>query len=243
MSGSSPLRNVGAVLPAAGSGTRFGGKKQLLKLQGKPLLLHAVESFALSESVGAVVIATPPEDIEAVEAWIDPLRSQFSIHFAVVQGGARRQDSVLNGLKALPQEEGIEYALVHDAARPLIVPEDIAKLVSAIENTGAAVLGFPSTDSVQQSDLASASEDSPKVHTTLDRDAVWLVQTPQGAILKNLIEAIEDANQAGFAGTDETSFLTRKGYSVELVEGPRENIKITYPGDLALAEFLLSQRK
>lgn len=233
---------VGVVLPAAGSGTRFGARKQFLPLGGKPLLLHAVETFASVEATRAVVVVAPRDDLVELERLLEAVEPRPGLRLLVVEGGARRQDSVLAGLRALPED--CEQALVHDAARPLLRTRDVELLVAELVRGRAVVLGHPSTDSVQRArESGAAGSESPVVAETLPREEVWLVQTPQGARRDTLIRAIETAGEQGFTGTDEASFLLRAGEEVHLVEGPRDNLKVTFPGDLELAEFLLSRRR
>jgi 2-C-methyl-D-erythritol 4-phosphate cytidylyltransferase len=222
-------RDFGVVLAAAGSGSRFGGKKQLLLLGGKPLLWHALETVISVGDIGACVVVTPTDDVEDVRRQL----SEIEVGIDVIPGGPTRQASVLNGVLAL--SAACRFVLVHDAARPLVTRDEILRLVEAIRRDGAAALGYPSVDSVKES-AGSV------VRKNLERDCIWLVQTPQGGRTDLLRAALEEARDTGFVGTDEASFFERAGVPVTLVEGSRDNIKVTYPEDMALAEFLLSRR-
>ncbi len=217
-------RDVGVVLVAAGVGSRFGGKKQFLELGGKPLILHSLAAFSAIEPLAEIVVVVSAEDVSRARDLIDDTR------VSVIAGGARRQDSVERGVRTLGAES--VWAVVHDAARPLIRAPDCERFIAALRGRGAAVMGYPSSDSVKE------GRDG-RVVRSLARETIWLVQTPQGARTATLLAALEEAARRGVVVTDETAALELVGESVTLVEGPRDNIKVTYPEDLALAEFLL----
>ena len=227
------------MLAAAGGGTRFGGPKQFLTLAGQPLLHGSLGIFAAVEEIAQVVVVAPATDLERtrelVETWSSAggdSRRRARLVVEVVEGGARRQDSVLAGLETLSSR--VEWVLVHDAARPLVRVGDVRRVLEAVRTHGAAVLGTPCVDSIKRVQDGQIVEELP-------RDEVWTVQTPQGARLELLRAAYKQFPDDSW--TDEASALRRLGVAVELVEGPRENLKITRPGDEALAEFLLRSRR
>ena len=239
--GAAAVRDVGVVIPAAGAGVRFGGRKAFVELAGRPLLLHALRAFARVAEVREIVIAVSPEDGRGAAGWIERWSGEIAAassssaagsppRLAVVAGGARRQDSVAAALAALSPEARV--VLVHDAARPLIEPTDIRKVIAAIRETGAAVIGHPATDSVK-------AEKGGLVARSLERSEVWLVQTPQGATADVLRRAFAEGQRQRLDVTDEAGLLHAAGFPVRLVEGKRTNIKVTFPEDLALAEFFL----
>lgn len=227
----------GAILAAAGSGRRFGGLKQFLELDGRPLLAHVLETFGSLRDLGEVVVVGPATDlgrVEAVvEAWEGRRPSGAPPVCRVVAGGERRQDSVRRGLAAFGP--GVTRVLVHDAARPLVRGPDVEALMAAVEDHGAAVLGYPATDSVKEGADGV-------VLRSLDRGRIWLVQTPQGAD-RSLLEGAYAAAPPDVEFTDEVALLEGQGCAVRLVEGARDNIKVTHPGDQEIAEFLLSRRR
>ena len=231
-------RDVGVVLAAAGAGVRFGGKKQLVRLAGRPLLFHSVEVFEEVEAVRELVVVVPPEEVVAIGDLLSA-RKAGGAPGRVVEGGGCRRDSVSNGLQALSPE--CRHVLVHDAARPLIRPDKVREAIDGMRAHGAVAVGFPSLDSVKVVEAEQAGRDA-FVERNVPRDLVWLVQTPQGARVELLRAALDDGKRSGFKGTDEASFLERLDCRVYLVEGSRENIKITFPEDLELAEFLLRRR-
>ncbi len=255
-------RDVGIVIPAAGAGVRFGGRKAFVELEGQPLLRHVLRAFRSVEEVREIVVAVAAEDVpharEEISKWEEEdgfcvvdcasderpaaqaasrkpqagPRSGPQPQAAVVGGGPRRQDSVWAGVRALSPECG--PVLVHDAARPLIHPDDIRKVIAAVREAGAAVLGHPATDSVKEAAGGVVVRELP-------RGAIWLVQTPQGARMDILRRAFEEGGRAGREVTDEVGLLFAAGVAVRLVEGRRTNIKVTFPEDLPLARFFLLQ--
>jgi len=229
--------DVGVLLLAAGSGSRFGEKKQFLRLAGKPLFLHSLEVFESLDAVGEIVVVAAADDIGQVRELVDrrarPGRDSATL-IEVVAGGARRQDSVRSGLRALATES--TWTLVHDAARPLVRADDVSLLIAVMREHGAAVMGYLASDSVKE-------EADGVIVGNVARDHVWLVQTPQGARTERLLAALDEAESNDVAVTDEASALENLGDSVALVDGARDNIKVTYRADLDLAEFFLHEKK
>ena len=235
-----PEKNdVGVVLVAAGSAARFGRKKQFLELAGKPMLLHGLETLGVAEEVVEIIVVVASEDVEQAGSLLSSrgVEERTGARVSVVVGGASRQESVANGMAAL--EESIPWVLVHDAARPLLRSEDARRCIDTLLKDGSAVLGHQVADSVKE----IAPGGIPRIQRDVPRAGVWLVQTPQGASRRILEEALLNAAKAGIGVTDEASLLERADVQAVLVEGARDNIKVTYPDDLALAEFLLAQRE
>lgn len=227
----------GVVIAAAGTGRRFGEAKQFLALLGRPILHFSLDVFASLERVAEIVIVGPPEGLERtreVEASWRSERRGDAPRIAVVAGGAERQDSVRAGLARL--SPSVEHVLVHDAARPLVRRDEVEKVAAAIFEHGAAAIGHPATDSLH----AVLAPDDPRVERRLERARVWQVQTPQGS-RRDLLERAYERPDSG-RHTDEVSLLVATGVDVRLVAGSAENIKVTHPGDLELAEFLLRRR-
>jgi 2-C-methyl-D-erythritol 4-phosphate cytidylyltransferase len=226
----------GAILPAAGTGARFGARKQFLELAGRPMLHFSLDCLASLDGVVEIVVAGPPDAIEATSRLLDDWRARSGAagrqRLCVVGGGARRQDSVRRGLEALGP--GVRWVLVHDAARPLVRREDVIDLMAAVCECGAAVLGHPVTDSVKE-------EAGGAIRRGLDRDHIWQVQTPQAAA-RDLLERAYRELPEDAPFTDEVSLLEGIGVRPRLVLGSRDNLKVTLPGDLELAEFLLRRR-
>jgi 2-C-methyl-D-erythritol 4-phosphate cytidylyltransferase len=229
---------VFAILPAAGLGTRMAGPqpKQFLSLDGLPILIHSLRAFDAVERVNAIYVAVRATEIERVEAQV--AEYGFAGRVKVVEGGDNRQQSVSNALVALPAEDD-DVVLVHDAVRPLIDPATIDRTIDAVVEFGAAIVGLPAVDTIKQVERTAHGA---LITSTIPREFVVLAQTPQGfrygLLKKSFAEAIAD----GFVGTDEASVVERAGHPVAVVHGSQVNLKITQPGDLALAEFYLRQR-
>lgn len=221
---------VVAIIAAGGRGSRFGAPvpKQMMLLAGRTMLERSVEAFATHPRVDEVIVALPP-DLAAnpptyLRAWTTPVR--------VVDGGDRRQDSVANAFDAAPNGE---LFLIHDAARPLVDAETIARTIEAALEVGAAIAATPARDTVK---VAADGVSPPTIADTIDRDRVWLAQTPQAFTRAVLAEAIA-LGRAGASVTDEAALAEQAGHAVRLVESGPRNLKITTPGDLALAESWL----
>lgn len=227
-----------AVIVAAGQGTRFGAArpKQLLPLAGRPLLIWALDAFRRAEKVQGVVLVVSEEARAEVQELLDA--HGVSEGVALQLGGAQRVDSVERGLAALGSD--IELVAVHDAARALVSPELIDRVVEQAERSGAALAALPARDTIKQ------AGDTGLVERTLDRGQIWLAQTPQVTRLDWLREALAAWRAQAKAGsappTDEAQLLELAGRAVQLVEGATENFKITVPNDLALAEAITSAR-
>jgi 2-C-methyl-D-erythritol 4-phosphate cytidylyltransferase len=194
-----------------------------------------MDSFAEVEGIERLVLSVREEDVSLfralAEAW-SASRGSRAPGVDVVAGGARRRDSVLRGLEALRGHA--EWALVHDAARPLVTTEEVRSVIEAIRRHGAAAIGTPAQDSMKRVVEGTIVDE-------IARDEVWTVQTPQGARLEDLIAAYSKDPLIDW--TDEASALRAMGMAVAVVEGSRENLKITRPGDEAMAERIIEGRR
>ena len=222
---------IGVVIPAAGSGRRMGlaERKQYIRVGGKPLLLHTLEAFDHIRAVKSIVVVVPAADVASVTAMVRRARAG-NVH-AVVPGGAERQDSVWCGLQAFATPPDI--VLVHDAVRPLVAGRVIRAVARAAAAHQAAVVG------VRVKDTIKVEEPSGFYARTIDRSALWAVQTPQGFRWELLLHAHRKAREDGFVGTDEASLVERLNLPVRIVEGDYDNIKVTTPEDLAICRFLM----
>ena len=220
-----------AVVVAAGRGVRMGAavNKVLLPLCGEPVIRHAVRAFCEADEIDGVVVASADET-EQMRAALCGLEKVC----AIVPGGSTRQESVKNGLDALPKEARI--ALVHDGARPLISRELIARCIRQTEDCGSAVVCTPVTDTVKV-------EKDGCVVRTLDRSQLRAVQTPQCFFAGELKAAYEAAARDGVSVTDDASVMEHAGHSVHLLESSEVNFKLTTPEDLRRAEDIIGERK
>ncbi len=224
-----------ALVPAAGSGRRFGGEtpKQYLQAAGKTLIEHALDALLSHPRIEGVIVALAPNDA----LWPGWTEHHGKPVWTCV-GGRERADSVLAALRALPADLAVdELLLVHDAARPNLHHDDLSRLIEAA-TTGpdGAILAAPLRDTLKR----AASDAS--IVATEPRDALWRAFTPQ-AFRRDLLErALAQALSEGVVVTDEAMAVERLGRHPRLVEGREDNLKVTTPADLALAEFLLARR-
>lgn len=231
--------SIGVVLCAAGKGKRMqlGHNKQFLELAGKPLLIHTLEVFINQPLIDDLILVIGQDEEEQVASLLNKYELAHKVT-QLVYGGKERQDSVYNGLLALNElAEAPEYVLIHDAARPFVQPEEIDRLIEAVRRYSAATLAVPVTDTIKR------ANDKEFVVETLNRSELWAIQTPQGFTLSSILRAHELAREEGYLGTDDASLIERLGQEVKLVLGSYDNIKLTTPEDIALAEFLLQRRK
>lgn len=218
---------VGVVLPAGGSGTRLGGApKQFRRLGDAPVLVQTLRAFARHPDVGPAVVAAPPDSLTDTRAML----ATFGVEATVVAGGRTRAASVWNGIAALP--EGVETVLVHDAVRPFVSPDLIARVLAGVRAHGAAAAAMPVADTLRTAQHAQFG-------ATVERAGLWAMQTPQGASRALLARAYAAAGDA--APTDEAGLLGLAGIAVHVVEGDARNAKVTTPTDWALAEALWPQ--
>jgi|GEM_PF-25125 len=226
---------VAVIVAAGGAGRRMEGtgggvRKQYLELRGEPLILHSLRPFLTHPEVGAIVIALPPEDLEEPPAWLTELDPRIEL----VAGGEERGDSVRNALARVPEKAKI--VLVHDAARPLVDRATIDRTIEAAGRGVGAIAAIPLTDTLKEVD------DEGRITSTPDRSRYWRAQTPQAFPRDLLIDATESALAAGFEGTDDAAIVEHYGGRVVVVEGSPENIKVTTPVDLVLADAILRER-
>lgn len=215
--------SAAVLIPAAGFGSRFGGDipKQFLMLGGKPILQRVVERFLLHQRVGRIVVAV-------AEMLMAEVRQTDRVRF--VPGGATRQQSVMNALAAVDDDE--ELVAVHDAVRPFFAYETLDALLEAAAAHGAAFPGLPVTDTIHVVREQTIVE-------TPDRSVLYAAQTPQCFRTPLLREIL--ARGAGDDATDEAGLAARLGYPVRLVPGDSMNFKITRPEDLVMAERIVEQ--
>ena len=208
----------------------MGFDKLFAPIAGKSVVEHAIEAFEIAESVKEIIVVARKDRLREFE---DTLRSKTKVH-RVIAGGEHRQDSVRAGLQSLG--ENVKYVAVHDAARPLVTPEQIERVFEQSRAHGAAALAEPVTDTLKRADK--------ELHVTesVDRHQLYAMQTPQ--IFERAL--LEEAYRAVFVEklsvTDEVSAVERLGRKIVLVPADDFNFKITYERDLRLAEYILRER-
>jgi 2-C-methyl-D-erythritol 4-phosphate cytidylyltransferase len=225
-----------ALIPAAGSGTRFarGMPKQYARLADRAMLWHAVRAVCVPR-VAAVFVVLAPNDAHFGRQDWTAFGQQVQPLYC---GGDSRRDSVLNGLAAVRGDvDADDWVLVHDAARPCLPVADLERLIGEGEGDAiGAILAQPVADTVKRAGKDEAGVQ--RIAATEDRSQLWLAQTPQMFRAGLLLQALTGAAQA----TDEAAAVERLGLMPRLVVGSRENLKVTYPQDLAIAEAILKAR-
>ncbi|MDH3980060.1 MAG: 2-C-methyl-D-erythritol 4-phosphate cytidylyltransferase [Gammaproteobacteria bacterium] len=226
-----------AVLPAAGTGTRMGAgvPKQYLPLGSKTVIEHTLDALLACEELSGVVVVVAVDD----EHWPGIGAGYADKPLTVVTGGSERCHSVLNGLEHLAQQaHADDWVLVHDAARPCLRPADVTTLIETLAGDAhGGLLGVPVADTMKRVDAGL------QVIDTVERDGLWHALTPQMFRLAELRAALQDVVDGSALVTDEAAAMERAGYAPRMVQGHRDNIKITLPADLALAAFYLQARQ
>lgn len=216
-----------AVVAAAGRSVRFGGvKKEYRLLDGLPVLAHSVGLFLGMKDCAAVVVVVPPDgEAEARKAIGDSLATRAGPRLLFAEGGSERADSVKAGLLAIRAVDP-EYVLVHDAARPRASADLVKRVLAETARSGACVPGVPVADTVKR------VADDGAVMEHLPRASLRAVQTPQGFQYRGLLSAYLSAGSAVSKATDDAEIWALAGGSIAVVEGERDNVKITFPEDL-----------
>ena len=262
-----------AIIPAAGRGLRMGAMKpkQFLELAGKPILLHTLESLSKADFLSEVLVVIPDDFMTSAENLLRRYCSQNSDKFdcqsrrafsdedlpdseeaypvsssqdhqgkgkpkriSLIAGGAERQDSVFNGLRKLPPD--CDWVLIHDGVRPFASRDLLQNTWEAAQKIGAAIAALPASDTIKR---ARAGE----VLETLQREEIWLVQTPQVFRRDVILRAYREARRQGCSGTDDAYFVERLGLPVAVVSGERSNIKVTTREDLAWGSWFLTRNR
>jgi 2-C-methyl-D-erythritol 4-phosphate cytidylyltransferase len=229
------MSKVTVLIPAAGTGKRMGKAqaKQFLALGDKPILAHTLLAFQRASEIDEIIPILAEEDLETCLGQIIEAYHITKVKTLVV-GGKERQDSVANGLHKLEKDTAI--VLVHDGVRPFVTPEMIKETVDHAKKGECVTVGVPIKDTIKE------VNDQGIVRHTLDRSRLWAIQTPQAFPVKALKRAYEEASRQHVYGTDDATIIERMGGPVRVLMGSYENIKITTPEDLMLAEEILKRR-
>lgn len=219
-----------AIIVAAGKGTRMGSDKLWLEVQGVPIVGHTWRTMDRSEVIDQVVLVIRDERQQAFRELAEQMQVQKPFHFA--PGGQERQDSVWNGLQSCPK--GSDMVAIQDAARPCTHPSHIRACLEAASKHGAVVAAQKVTDTLKRVDGDLTIE------STVDREGLWSVQTPQVFRFEVIQKAMQSVREQGLRVTDDTAACESIGYSVKVVPGDHPNPKVTYPGDLPYISWLLA---
>lgn len=225
-----------AIIPAGGSGKRMKEKlsKQYLLLDGIPVLVHTLRIFQKSPIVDEIFLIVPENDIEFARQHIVEKYSISKVS-RLLKGGRERQDSVRHGIRVLEKKHDI--VVIHDGVRPFITEEILHAVLSEAAKGKAVTVGVPVKDTVKSVDGRGW------VVETLDRNRLWLIQTPQAFARDIIQKAYEDAYRNNYYGTDDASLVERIGINVKVIHGSYDNIKITTKDDILLAEILIKRLK
>ena len=233
--GGNDVLDIGLVIPAAGRGERLGidVPKAVLELGGVPMVVRTLRLFEPFGLLGRTVVVAPPDFTEAVQTAVSS-RFPDCAGIDVIRGGAHRQESVFEGLRALPNDT--QLVVIHDCARPFTAPEIIKRCIEDARKHGAAIAAVPTVDTIVGVGAAGT------VAGTYSRSELWAVQTPQVFDYQLILEAHERAHEEGFLATDDAALVTRRGHDVRVVTGDYDNIKVTVPRDLELAGQIIRRQ-
>lgn len=223
------------LIPAAGSGKRMGANrnKLLLQVRSKPLIAWTLLAAEAASSISWIGIVSQPPDWDDFKSIIADLKLKKTI--ALIPGGATRQESVYNGLQALPINAG--QVLIHDGARCLVTPNLFDACSDAILRCSGLIAAIPVKDTIKVVD------DNGIITSTPERKQLWAAQTPQGFDVNLLKHCHAEGVRQGWEVTDDAALFEKCGLEVRIVSGEETNLKITTPQDLAIAEFILSHRE
>ena len=222
------------LIPAAGMGKRMGSErnKLLLNLLGKPLLSWTLLAAETAQKIEWIGIIGQPYDFPEFKNILDNISLNKPVE--LISGGETRQQSVYNGLQALPKEA--ENVLIHDGARCLVTPNLFDRCAEELLNCQGLIAAIPVKDTIKIVDSKQFIKDTPK------RSNLWAAQTPQGFDVNLLKESHEKGYQMGWQVTDDAALFEKCQLPVKIVQGEETNLKVTTPVDLAIAEFVLKQR-
>jgi 2-C-methyl-D-erythritol 4-phosphate cytidylyltransferase len=224
-----------AIIPAAGTGERMGidRKKPYLLLNQRPLLYYSITALDSIPSIAQIIVAVAPGDERFCQQQVLE-KFHFNKSIQIIPGGSSRQESVRRLLERVPDDT--QLVLIHDGARPLITPELLEQAIAETRVWKATVLAVPVKDTIK------SANDTLQIEKTISRERLWAIQTPQTFERSVIQEAHQRASQEGFIGTDDAALVERMGVQVKIVMGSYDNIKITTPEDLSVAEAFLKNR-
>ena len=221
------MNKVSAIILAAGSGSRFGEKKQFKELNGKPIWFYSLNTFIQSESVDELILVIPNDSLETLKQSQVFTSLNKTNNIKLVSGGESRKDSVFNGLKVV--KKAIDIVCIHDAARPFIKTSYIKYSIDACSEFDGAIIAIPAVDTVKKAD-------NQLIKNTIDRESLWMAQTPQTFKKDKLLYAIKNFSHLNI--TDESMLMEEANFKIKLIEGDQSNFKITNEIDWELAKVM-----
>ena len=222
------MNKVSAIILAAGSGSRFGEKKQFKELNGKPIWFYSLNTFIQSESVDELILVIPNDSLETLKQSQVFTSLNKTNNIKLVSGGESRKDSVFNGLKVV--KKAIDIVCIHDAARPFIKTSYIKYSIDACSEFDGAIIAIPAVDTVKKAD-------NQLIKNTIDRKSLWMAQTPQTFKKDKLLYAIKNFSHLNI--TDESILMEEANFKIKLIQGDQSNFKITNAIDWELAKVIV----
>ena len=222
------MDKVSAIILAAGSGSRFGEKKQFKKLNGKPIWIYSLNTFIQSKCINELILVFPKDSLETLKQSQVFTSLNKKNNIKLVSGGESRRDSVLNGLKAVKKINDV--ICIHDAARPFIKPSYIKDSIESCREFDGAIIAIPAIDTVKKAD-------NQIIKNTIDRESLWMAQTPQAFKKEKLLYAIKMFSHLNV--TDESMLMEEANFKIKLIEGDQSNFKITNEIDWELAKVIV----
>ena len=219
---------VSAIIPAAGAGSRFGGKKQFKNLNGEPLWAHTLKPFIESTLIDEIIFVVEEDSINTIKETKCFKLFLKEKEIKITKGGARRMDSVLSGIQVSKKMNDI--VCIHDVARPFVKKSLINKTIEACENFDGAILATPAVDTIK-------NVENELIKQTLDRSQIWMAQTPQTFHKVSLLKSYSE--NANVDVTDESTLMELSGFSIKIIYGDNNNFKITNTIDWGLAEIMI----
>ena len=225
------MDKVSAIILAAGNGSRFGEKKQFKKLNGKPIWVYSLNTFIKSKCVDELILVIPKDSFKTLKQSQVFTSLSKENNIKLVSGGESRKDSVINGLKAVKKTNDI--VCIHDAARPFIKVSYIKHSIDACSEFDGAIIAIPAVDTVKKAD-------NKLIKNTIDRESLWMAQTPQTFKKEKLLYAIKNFSHLNI--TDESMLMEEANFKIKLIEGDQYNFKITNEIDWELAKFIVEKK-
>ena len=226
------MLKVSAIIPAAGAGSRFGGKKQFKNLNGEPLWAHTLKPFTELSLIDEIIFVIEEGLINTIKETKCFKRFLKKKEIKITKGGPRRTDSVLNGIQGSKKINDI--VCIHDVARPFVKKSLINKTIEACKDFDGAILAIPTVDTVK-------NVENEIIKQTLDRSKIWMAQTPQTFHKECLLKAYSENVDADV--TDESTLMELSGFSIKIIYGDNDNFKITNKTDWSLAKIMTKGKK
>ena len=222
------MNKVSAIILAAGNGSRFGEKKQFKELNGRPIWVYSLNTFIQSRCIDELILVIPSDSLESLKQSQVFKSLSKKNNIKLISGGESRRDSVLNGVKAVKKTNDI--VCIHDAARPFIKPSYIKDSIEICSEFDGAIIAIPSVDTVKKVDKQI-------IKNTIDRESLWMAQTPQTFKKDKLLYAIKNSSHLNI--TDESMLMEEANFKIKLIEGDQSNFKITNEIDWELAKVIV----